>query len=133
MKRVLKHFVIDTVSLYLVSQAVTGIAFEGGLNTLFLTGFVLTLATLLVRPIINILLLPINLVTFGLFRWVTYALTLYLVTLIVDGFKLTQFHFGGFGSYWFNIPEVSLTGLLALLAFSLSISFVSTTISWIMK
>src|SRR3972149_12219948 len=124
MRTIFKHFLIDTVSLYLISQAVSGIVFAEGLYTLFLAGFVLMLATLIVRPIINVLLLPVNLITFGLFRWVTYAITLYLVTLVVPGFSITIFSFGGFSSYWFSIPTFSLGGLLALLSFSLSISFV---------
>lgn len=133
MKRLLKHFVIDSVSLYLISQTVSGLVFEGGINTLLLTGLVLTLATFLIKPVINLLLLPLNLVTFGLFRWVAYTTTLYLVTVVVDGFKIAHFNFLGFNSYWFSIPQIYFTGILSLLAFSLLISFVSTTISWIMK
>ncbi len=133
MRTLLKHFIIDTISLYLISQAVSGISFAGGTYTLFLAGAVLMLATMVVRPIINILLLPINLVTFGLFKWVTYAITLYLVTLIVPGFVLGEFLFKGFSSYWFNLPPIALTGILAFIAFSFVISFVSSVLYWIFK
>ena len=104
MRTIIKHFIIDTISLYLIAQAVNGIVFSEGLYTLLLAGFVLMLATLIVKPIINVLLLPLNLVTFGLFKWVTYAITLYLVTLVVPGFKLGSFLFAGYSSYWFSVP-----------------------------
>jgi putative membrane protein len=133
MRTILKHFIIDTVTLYIISQAVAGIVFTEGLYTLFLTGFVLTLATKIVKPVINILLLPLNLVTLGLFKWVTYAITLYLVTLVVPGFKLGQFVFAGFNSYWFSIPPISLAGVLAFLAFSFAISTISSLLCWIFK
>jgi putative membrane protein len=133
MKTILKHFIIDTVSLYLISLVVTGIVFEKGIETLLLTGFVLMLTSLIVRPVINLLLLPINLITFGLFKWVTYVVTLYLVTLIVPGFKLLNFVFNGFSSAWFSIPTISLTGFLALFAFSFLISFISSLVYWIFK
>ena len=133
MKTILKHFVIDTVSLYLISLIVTGIVFEKGIETLLLTGFVLMLTTLIVRPIINILLLPLNLITFGLFKWVTYAITLFLVTLVVPGFKLADFIFAGFHSIWFSIPAISLSGGLAFIAFSFLISFVSSIVYWIFQ
>lgn len=133
MRSLLKHFLIDTVSLYLISQSVNGMVFEGGTYTLFLTGFVLMLASLIIAPVINILILPINLITFGLFKWVGFAITLYLVTLVVPGFKLTSFIFSGYSSYWFTIPAISLTGTLAFLAFSFLISFVSSFIYWIFK
>ncbi len=133
MRTLTKHFLIDTISLYLISRTVSGMVFENGTSTLLLTGVVLMLATLIVRPVINLLLLPINLITFGLFKWVTYAIVLYLVTLIVPGFKLLDFVFKGFGSYWFSIPAVSLSGTLAFVAFSFLISFVSSLIYWIFK
>jgi len=131
--RIVKNFVISTASLYIIDSVFTGLTFANGLTTLATTGAVLSLTSFIIRPIINLLLLPINLVTFGLFRWVTYAITLYLVTLVVSGFKIGALVFGGFSSYWFSIPAFTISGLGGLLAFSLSISFVSTTIHWIMK
>lgn len=133
MRGIIKHYLIDTISLYLISQVVIGITFAEGLYTLALAGFVLMLATLIVRPIINILLLPINLITFGLFKWVTYAITLYLVTLVVPGFHLGDFIFKGLSSYWFSIPGISLTNILAFIAFSFVISTISSILYWIFK
>jgi len=133
MKTILKHFIINTVSLYLVSLIVSGIIFAEGTYSLLLAGIVLTLTTLIIRPVINILLLPINLITFGLFRWVGYAITLYLVTLIVPGFKLLNFAFQGYSSYWFTIPAVSLSGVLSFIAFSFFISIVASFGYWILK
>ena len=133
MRTILKHFIINTVTLYIISQAVSGIYFAAGSYTLLLAGLVLTLTTLVIRPVINILLLPINLITFGFFKWVGYAITLYLVTLIVPGFKLLDFVFKGYNSYWFSIPALSLSGLLAFIAFSFIISIISSIIYWIFK
>ncbi len=133
MRTVIKHFLIDTISLYIISQSVAGIVFAEGMYTLLLAGFVLMLATLIVKPIINVLLLPINLITFGLFKWVTYAITLYLVTLVVPGFHLGEFIFKGFSSYWFSVPGISLSGVLAFIAFSFVISTISSILYWIFK
>ncbi len=133
MRTLTKYFIIDTISLYLVSQAVTGIVFAEGIYTLLLAGLVLMAATTVVKPVLNILLLPLNLVTFGLFKWVTYAVTLYVVTLVVPGFKLADFIFNGYSSYWFSIPHISLNGILAFIAFSFAISLVSSVLHWIFK
>lgn len=133
MRTIIKHFIIDTISLYFIAQIVTGIVFENGLETLLLAGLVLMLTTMVIRPVINLLLLPINLVTFGLFKWVGYAITLYLVTLIVPGFKLASFYFAGFSTAWFSIPPIALSGSFSFIAFSFLISFVSSLIYWIFK
>ena len=131
--KIIKYFVIDTVTLYLVSQAVRGMNFDGGVKTLILAGVVLAISQFLIKPLINILLLPLNLLTFGLFKWASYAVTLYLVTLLVSGFKIAEFYFPGVSTYWFNLPIIALTGFLAFIAFSFLISTVSSIISWIMK
>jgi putative membrane protein len=133
MKTIIKHFIIYTATLYLLSLVVRGMEFSNGATTMIVTGAVLTLTGMLVRPLINLLLLPINLVTFGLFKWASFAITLYLVTLLVSGFKITNFVYPGFSAYWFSIPEITLTGLFAFLAFSFIISFVSSTIYSIFK
>lgn len=107
--------------------------FANGFKSIVIAGAVLTIANLVVRPIINVLLLPINLITFNLFKWVTYALTLYLVTLVADGFKIVSFTFAGLSSRWIDIPSINLTGFLAYVAFSFVIAMISSFIAWVMK
>src|SRR3989344_4317028 len=65
MKGLLRHFVIDTFAIYIASKLATGMVFGNNYKTLFLTGIVMALVSLLAKPVINILLLPLNLVTFG--------------------------------------------------------------------
>jgi putative membrane protein len=119
MRGLIKHFIINTAALYIISITVHGMVFANGTYTLLLTGAVLMLTNMIVKPIINILLLPINLVTFGLFKWIGYAVTLYLVTLVVPGFKLLDFVFSGYNTYWVT-SALSLTGILAFIAFHFS-------------
>lgn len=133
MRGILKGFIISTGALYIVSEVISGLVFEQGMYTLLLAGFALMMATLIIRPVLNILLLPLNLVTLGLFKWVTYAITFYLVTLVVPGFKLLNFAFDGFNSYWFNLPGITLHGLFAFVAFSFVISFTLSVLHWIFK
>ena len=133
MKRILRHYVIDTVSIFLVSTIASGLLFEKGIETLLLTGLGLTIASLIAKPVINILMLPINLITFGLFRWVSAVVVLYLVSLVVPGFKILNFNFAGYSSVWFDIPALALAGFLAVFAFSFLHSLISSFIYWLIK
>lgn len=133
MKRILRHFVIDTVSIFLVSSIASGLVFEKGLETLLLTGLGLTLASLIAKPVINILILPVNLITFGLFRWVSAVAVLYIVTLVVPGFTISGFNFGGYTSLWIDIPGIALAGFFAYLAFSFLHSLIASFIYWLIK
>ena len=89
-------------------------------------------SSLLAKPIINLLLLPINLITFNLFKWVSSAVALYLVTLVVDGFKITGFKFAGLTSQWLDLPSVNLNGFLAYVAFSFVFSIFASFIYWLL-
>lgn len=133
MKTILRHYIVDTVALYLVSTFVSGMTFEKGITTLLLAGLGLAIATLLIKPIINILLLPINLITFGLFKWISSVIALYLVTMVVPGFKIGLFSYAGMTTKWLDIPAFSLEGFMAFIAYSFIISFISSFMYWLLK
>lgn len=133
MRGILKHFVINIVTLYLITQWFSGLSIANGWEGLVIAGVGLTLMTFLARPIINLLLLPINLITFGFFRWFSSTLTLYLVTLVVPGFEIAGFHFAGLSTKWLDLPALNFSGFLSIVAFSLVISIFSGFIYWIVK
>ncbi|HJX59622.1 hypothetical protein A2V61_03090 [Candidatus Woesebacteria bacterium RBG_19FT_COMBO_47_8] len=133
MRKIIRHYVLDTFALYLASQLTSGMIFENGYQTLLLAGVALTITTMLAKPIINILLLPINLITFGLFKWVSSAIALYLVTLVVPGFKIIQFLFAGLTTKYFDFPAISLEGILAYIGFSFLLSLITSLLFWIFR
>lgn len=133
MKSLIKIYLISTLALFFASRFFDGIILEKGLESLALAGLGLAVISLLVKPLINLLLLPLNLITFGLFRWVSSAIALYLVTLVVPGFKIIGFSFAGFPSRWLDIPAFSLGGFFAFIAFSFAISVLASLVHWLVK
>lgn len=133
MKLLLRHYVVDTVSLYIASKVASGLIFDEGTKTLLLAGIGLMVASLVVRPLINLLILPLNLITFGLFKWVSSAIALYLVTLVVPGFRITNFVFSGFPNKWLSLPSFSFDGILAFVAFSFLLSLLTSFMYWLIK
>jgi uncharacterized membrane protein YvlD (DUF360 family) len=133
MKRIIRHYAIDTFSLWVVTLIAGGLVFEKGLYTLLLTGAAITAVSFLAKPAINLLLLPLNLVTFGVFRWVSSAVVLYIATLIVPMFKVASFTYVGFQSRWLDIPAMNLKGLFAFIAFSFILSIITSFIYWLIK
>ena len=134
MKRIIRVFVIETVILYLVSRIATGMVFEQGLRSIVIAGGALSVASMFIKPIINLLLLPLNMITFGLFRWISHAIMLFLVDLVLPEYAITGFEFGGYFSTLIEIPAITLSGgPLAYIAFSFLISFVTSIIYWLVK
>lgn len=133
MKKLVRHFVIDTFCLWVVSQTADGLFFENGFQTLLIAGVSVSLVSLLAKPVINLLLLPINLVTFGFFRWASSAVVIYLVSVLIPAFKVTRFYYPGFNSPWFDIPSLNFTGLMAYISFSFLLSLIMSFIYWLLK
>ena len=133
MKTLIKIYLTCTLSLYLASVVFGGMELSKGINSILLAGVALSLFSLLVKPLINLLLLPLNLITFGLFRWVSSAIALYLVTLVIPEFKIIGFIFNGLSSKWIDIPAINLSGMLAIIAFSLVISVISSILHWLIS
>lgn len=129
---VLRSFFYTAASLAAVSYlAGGGIAFSRGIETFFMAAVVLSLVRHFIKPFLNILLLPINLMTLGLFHWVASAGLLYLVTLIVPGFSIAEFNFLGFYSQPIVVPAIHLTGVIAFIAVSFLISFINSFLYWL--
>ena len=60
MKRIIRSIAIEAVVIYLISAVTKGLIFEGGMAAILVTGLALALASFLVKPVVNILLLPIG-------------------------------------------------------------------------
>lgn len=133
MKRLIKHYVIDTYTLYLVSLIASGLTFQDGVRTLLMAGLGLTAVTIFAKPIINLMLLPLNMVTYGLFRWVSSAVALYIVELIIKEFKIVEFTFTGFSNKWIDIPAMHFEGVAAYVAFAFMLSLFTSIIHWVFK
>lgn len=133
MKKIIRHYAVNTFSLWATSQVASGIIFGQGTKTLLIAGAGLMVASLFAKPVINLLLLPLNLISFGLFRWVSSAIMLYLVTLVIKEFKIMEFSYPGLVNKWMDIPALHIEGALAIIAFSFILSIFTSVIYWIIK
>lgn len=133
LRKLIRTFVFNLAALWLVTQIFEGASFTGGYQTLLIASLALTLVNLLVKPLINLLLLPINLLTLGAFRWVVNVVALYLVTLLVPQFKISAFLFPGFSNQGFIIPPIYLGTIWVYLLTSFSLSIIISFLFWMTK
>lgn len=131
MKKILKTFIINIASLILVVQIFAGFKISEGIEGILFTAAVLTGVNFVLSPLIKLLLLPINLLTLGAFRWVANVFSLYLVTLLVPYLEIVSFTFPGFSYQGFIIPTVHLGSILVLILSSFLISLTTTIFFWL--
>jgi len=132
-KKYLRSFLITAASLLVASYLVKTISFHEGGKTILVTALVLTIVNRVIKPIINLLLLPINLLTLGLFRWLINVFALYLVLLLVPQIKIEPFLFPGFEKGGFIVPSIQLSFFWTLVLVSFIISFTASFLYWVFK
>lgn len=133
MKSILRSIIINTGSIFLTSKIISGLSFGDNWQILFWAALALTLINLLVKPILRILTLPINLITLGVFSWVIDVILIYLVTIIIPGFRVEAFYFPGVSSGGFSIPAFHVSILFSYLICTIMISFAANFFSWLMN
>jgi putative membrane protein len=82
--------IVNTLAVIITGYILPGIHIASFWTALGVA-VVLGIVNAILRPIIFILTLPINILTLGLFSFVIMGLMVYLVSLIVPGFKVDNF------------------------------------------
>ena len=81
---------INAIAFYVAAYLIPGF-FISGFAPLVVAAVVWGLLTLILKPILVILTLPINILSLGLFTFVINALLLLLLAKIVPGFTIANF------------------------------------------
>lgn len=132
-KALIRNTLIYALSLYLVTFIVSGVHIYGGILTYLISGIVLTVLFLLIKPIFNVLTFPLNMISLGLFSIFTNAILLYLLTVFVPNISIKAFHFPGATFIGFSIHPMSFNTLFTFILAALVLSAISGTIRWIAK
>jgi len=113
MKKFLRLFLIIIFCLVTENEIWKNLSFSPNISILIKVALVITIFEIILKPIIKILLLPINILTLGTIRIVINTLGLYLAAFLINGFKVNNFIAFNYG----------LNDFFAYLASSLTISF----------
>ena len=133
MKSILRNVAFYGFSLFLLTVFLSGVRVSGGLSSYIVGGTALTLLFFLVKPIISIISFPLNMITFGLFSFVTNAILLYILTILVPAITIRAFEFSGVSFAGFIIPHFFLNAFFAFIASSIILSLIMGFLSWLTK
>lgn len=133
MKRLIRTAAIHALSLFLVSQILPGIKLAGGFPTILASAIILTILYSVVRPVINLVLLPFHILTLGSFSFLINVIILYLLTVAVPQVSVSSFAFQGISLAGFVIPKAEFNSFFAFVVVSLTFSFFFSFINWLIK
>lgn len=90
MRWIVVKWLILTAAVMLASYLIEGIRVSGFFSAFF-TAAILGILNVLFRPIVILLTLPINIISFGLFTFVINALMLMMASGVIAGFEVHGF------------------------------------------
>lgn len=131
MKSLLRNYLINTGSLFTITQLIPALIIEDGLTGLMKGGVFFMLANLILIPLLKILLLPLNLLTFGLFAWLANVLALYLLVKLVPTFKISSYYFPGGDFGFINLASMELTTFQVAILVSFMLTFIINFLKWL--
>lgn len=88
--KIIIHWIILSVAVWATTQLVSGVHVDP-IWVALVVGACLTLFNMFLRPVINILTLPINIITLGLFSLVVNGILFWYLGTIIRGFEVTNF------------------------------------------
>ena len=70
LRKLIFQIIVGILGIWLATQLISGIAFTGSLKILCYAGLILGLINFFIKPILNLITLPLRVITFGLFSLV---------------------------------------------------------------
>ncbi|HKZ35305.1 MAG TPA: phage holin family protein [Patescibacteria group bacterium] len=119
MTKFIRQSLLNSFTLYLAGLVYPGIIVPQALVDLLLAGLIFTLVNRLIKPVIKLFLLPLNLITLGLFSWIVNVIVLFIMTKLVSSLSVTGF----------TLAATSLSGFATpALIISLPVSYILASI-----
>ena len=133
MKSLIRNTAIYMYALFLLPKIIPGVEIDGGLLTFLLGGLALTIMFFIVKPVLNIISFPVNILTLGLFSIVNNALVVYFLTIFftdisVSAFTYEKNQWGGFVT-----PDIAFNTFFAYIYAAFLLSLIKEAVEWIRK
>lgn len=133
LKTFFKNWLINCISLAILTWLYNGIQISFAYLDFALAGFALTILGKLIKPIFDLVFLPINILTLGLFRWLRTAIAFAVLNYLFPFITISNYNFPGFSWNALTINSFKLSPLFSLVVSALLFNLISKAIRWIIK
>lgn len=123
MRHYLKTFIIAALSFYLVITLIPTINLgTDPQNWAIVVGGVI-LTSIIIQPIFSIVLLPINILTFGLLSLILNIALLWAYIKFLPGFTISAYNFTGANIQGFIVPPANMNQIETLVVAAIILTF----------
>ena len=133
MKAFLRNILFNSFSIFVISQVLSGVHVSGGFPTYIFGGIALTLLLTILKPVLNVIAIPLNLITLGMFSFLVNVIIFYLLTVFVMDITISAFTFQGASYAGFIIPKLHFNILFAFVLTSFLQSVIVSFLAWLIE
>lgn len=124
MRHLLQTVIITIVAFYVAFTAIPTINVGSDPQNLLVIVGGLILISALIKPVFTIVLLPINLITFGLLSLILNFAFFFALTRFLPGFSIGDYNFPGANIDGFIIPATYLSRIIAIAAIAAIVTLI---------
>lgn len=132
-KSFLKSWFINAIALAILAWVFNAIIISFAYQDFFLTTLALSLVLKLVKPLFDLVFLPINVLTLGLFKSLKTVAAFAILSYLIKYIQFQDFYFPGFTWNAIEIKSFSTSSLISLFIASLAFNLIRKIIRWLIK
>ncbi len=133
MKYILKNYFSLCSAIYILVNIIPSVKIVSGLKDFFSATIIMVLLMIVVRPLINIILLPINLITFNLFSWLVNIFLFYLWVVISRNVSVESWIFPGINIGGLSISSINFSSWQTIIISAVVFTFLLQIINLLIK
>ena len=80
-KRFIFHSISVILALFIAIKYISGVSFNGETVNIFIAGFIIGIINSFIKPFVNIIFLPLRILTFGIFG---LLINLFLIWIVIE-------------------------------------------------
>ncbi|MCR4329988.1 MAG: phage holin family protein [Candidatus Roizmanbacteria bacterium] len=135
MRSYIRRVVYYMGALYATSILIPGFSVMQSAKGFLIASIVVTLAFTFLSPLIRVVLLPINIITLGIFSWLAQVVVFYIALLFFPTlFSIRSWNFVGWQvtQLGITIAPMSISVFATIIIAALMISFIAAVVQWIL-
>jgi len=133
MKKIIQNVSINLGALWITTQLIPAVSISQGVKGLLISALIFMVVNIMIVPIFKVILLPLNLLTLGIFTWVANVLAFYFLVNVSPFISVSPYDFPGLNLGAIIIPGLGLSTLQVVIVASFLIGFLINLINWLRK
>lgn len=133
LKKLILGIITNSTGIWLAARILPGFSYSHQTVVLPTAALLFALLEKMVKPLLKLIFLPLNILTFGLFSLIISGMLVYILSLLVNQITIASFYFPGLSYAGFIIPSLFLNQLVVTVLAALVIRLTTSFLYWLIK